>query len=424
MSYKCRSCNSENVTEFLDLGIMPVASTLVSTENKANGTLPSEYPLIAVFCNDCTLVSITETVDAKELFIDNYNYYASFSPAIVEHAENYANDMIGKLGLNKDSYVVELASNDGYQLQFFKRKNIPCVGYEPSPGPAQAARDKKIDTIEEFFGIEEAWKFLGEAHPQSQGRKADLVIANNVLAHVRDINDFLEGVSLILKEGGVATFENPWVKLLLDETQFDTIYHEHACYFSTHAVVNACARHDLEVVDVEYFDKLHGGMLRWTIQHKGLHPVSPRVTEILGIEQEAGLATADRYIEFGSHVESLKNEILHQIKTLTGLGKSLAAYGAVAKGATLTNFLGLNAEVISRCYDRNTNKVGSFMPGSMIEVASADDLVADAPDVVLVLAWNFADEIISQQSEYLENGGAFLVPIPYPELVSTATLKK
>lgn len=403
---------------------MPVASTLVSAVEISNSILPNSYPLKAVFCNDCTLVSITETVDEKELFIDNYNYYASFSPAIVEHASKYADEMVAKLGLNHESFVVELASNDGYQLQFFKRKNVPCVGFEPSPGPAKAAQDHRIETINEFFGIEEAWKFLAADHPQSHGRKADLVIANNVLAHVRDLNDFLEGVSLILKESGTATFENPWVKLLLDETQFDTIYHEHACYFSTHAVQAACARHDLEVTDVEYFDKLHGGMLRWTVQHKGLHMVSPNITEILGQEVSSGLTTSARFEEFGEQVRVLKESILDQIKTIKGLGKTIAAYGAVAKGATLTNFLGLTSDDISKVYDRNTNKVGSFMPGSLIPVASADDLTADAPDVVLILAWNFADEIISQQKQYLDNGGAFLVPIPHPELVSAETLAK
>jgi hypothetical protein len=219
----------------------------------------------------------------------------------------------------------------------------------------------------------------------------------------------------------MATFENPWVKLLLDETQFDTIYHEHVCYFSTHAVMAACERHDLEVVDVEYFDKLHGGMLRWYVQHKGLHPVSPRVTEILGQELEEGLTTKDRFITFGDDVAHLKDEILHQVSTLVGLGQTIACYGAVAKGATLTNYLGLDSSTITACYDRNVNKVGSYMPGSLIEVKNADQLEEDMPDVVLVLAWNFADEIISQQKAYLEKGGAFLVPVPYPRLVSHNT---
>lgn len=423
MTYKCRSCNSDDVVEFLDLGSMPVASSLVSQSDIESGILPQSYPLKAVYCEKCYLVSITETVDAKELFIDNYNYYASFSPAIVEHAEKFADEITSRLGLNHNSFVVELASNDGYQLQFFKKKSIPCVGYEPSPGPAHAAVEKKIDTIQEFFGIEEAWKFLSESHPFSHGRKADLIIANNVLAHVRDLNDFLEGVSLILKESGTATFENPWLKLLLDETQFDTIYHEHACYYSTHAVAAACARHDLEITDIEYFDKLHGGMLRWSVQHKGLHMVSPNVTEILGEEVEAGLTSSKRFVEFGDKVSSLKTDILEKISALSSQGKSIAAYGAVAKGATLTNYLGLSSSEITKVYDRNINKVGSFMPGSLIPVAHADDLVTDRPDVVLVLAWNFADEIISQQKTYLDNGGTFLIPIPQPELISAQSLE-
>ncbi len=418
MPYKCRSCNSSEVVEFLDLGSMPVSSSLVSDEDVAHGNLPATYPLKAVFCESCTLVSITETVNAKELFIDNYNYYASFSPMIVEHAEKFADDISTKLSLNHKSFVVELASNDGYQLQFFKRKSIPCVGYEPSPGPAQAALTKKIETIQEFFGIEEAWKFLAEAHPQSHGRKADLVIANNVLAHVRDLNDFLEGVSLILKESGTATFENPWLKVLLDETQFDTIYHEHACYFSTHAVQEACLRHDLEITDVEYIDKLHGGMLRWSVQHKGLHTVSPNVTEILGQEEEAGLTTSKRFIEFGDKVSELRDDILRHVAEYKTQGKTIAAYGAVAKGATLLNYLGLTAQDITKVYDRNTNKVGSFLPGSLVPVALADELASDKPDIVVILAWNFADEIIAQQQTYLNGGGSFFVPIPQPHLIS------
>jgi len=422
VNYKCRSCNSDRTVEFLDLGSMPIASILLDEDSVNRGEQPNSYPLIAVFCENCSLVSITETVNEKELFVDNYNYYASFSPAILEHAQAYADEISQKINLNHKSLVVELASNDGYQLQYFKKKSIPCIGFEPSPGPAKAAKEKKIETIEEFFGVEQAWNFLAESHPQSQGRKADLIIANNVLAHVRDLNDFLEGVALILKESGTATFENPWVKNLLDENQFDTIYHEHACYFSTHAVQEACSRHDLEITDVQYFDKLHGGMLRWTVQHKGLHMVSPNVTVILGEEEQAGLTSKDRFLKFGSKVETVKEDILDQIKTIKGLGKSLAAYGAVAKGATLTNYLGLTQEDISKVYDRNTNKVGHLMPGSLIPVANADDLVVDNPDVTLILAWNFADEIISQQKEYLENGGAFLIPVPHPQLVSAETL--
>ncbi|MFN8015299.1 MAG: class I SAM-dependent methyltransferase [Acidimicrobiia bacterium] len=422
MSYKCRSCGSEKVVEFLDLGSMSLASVLVSKSDKDNKVLPKEYPLQAYFCENCNLVSIADSPSQEELFIDNYNYYASFSPAIVEHASNYADEITDKLGLNHNSYVVELGSNDGYQLQFFKRKSIPCVGFEPSPGPANAAKDKKIDTIEEFFGVESAWNFLSETHPFSKGRKADLVIANNVLAHVRDLNDFLEGISLILKESGTATFENPWVKLLLDETQFDTIYHEHACYFSTHAIQAACAQHDLEITDVQYFEKLHGGMLRWSVQHRGLHMVSPNVTEILGLEEQIGLTSKQRFLDFGTDVENIKGEILQQIEEIKSQGKSIAAYGAVAKGATLTNYLGLNSETITKVYDRNINKVGNFMPGSLIEVANADELLIDMPDVVLVLAWNFIDEIISQQQTYLENGGSFLVPIPKPKLITKSNI--
>lgn len=402
---------------------MPVASSLVTAEQNDEGNLPTRYPLIAVFCENCTLVSITETVDEKELFIDNYNYYASFSPTVVEHARNYADEITEKLGLNQDSFVVELASNDGYQLQFFKDKNIDCVGYEPSPGPARAAQNKGIETIEEFFGIEEATLFLDPNNHFSHGRKADLVIANNVLAHVRNINDFLSGIALILDEDGIATFENPWLRLLLDETQFDTIYHEHACYFSTHAVAAACTRHGLEVVNVQYFDKLHGGMLRWTVAHIGKKTATNSVREILDEEVEIGLTTFDRFQEFGLKVSILKDEILNELKKLVDAGKSIAAYGAVAKGVTLTNYLGLTSDDITCVYDRNTNKVGSFMPGSMIPVKSAEDLEKDSPGAVLILSWNFADEIISQQQKYLTDSGTFLVPIPKPQLISTSVLK-
>jgi len=422
MSYACRSCGSSHVVEFLDLGSMPIASCLVTDEDGRAGILPRAYPLKAVFCSDCTLVSITETVDAKELFIDNYNYYASFSPSVVRHAEHYAEEMVAGLGLDPRAFVVELASNDGYQLQFFRQRGIPCVGFEPSPGPARAAREKSIDTIPEFFGLELARACLAGAHGYPRGRHADLIIANNVLAHVRDLNDFLAGVSLLLDDDGTATFENPWLKLLLDETQFDTIYHEHVCYFSTHAVQAACARHHLEVTDVRYFDKLHGGMLRWTVRRQGRDSVSPAVAEILREEQRAGLTTDRRFLEFGDSVAQLKKELLAQLASIQRQGKRLAAYGAVAKGATLTNYLGLTAHDVRKVYDRNTNKVGAYLPGSLIPVAHADDLAGDAPDVVLILAWNFADEIVAQQRPYLENGGCFLVPIPRPKLINLSTV--
>jgi SAM-dependent methyltransferase len=401
----CRSCGAPEPRTFLDLGKTPLADALVPADSKA--PLEEQFPLAVAFCPECSLVQVTEEVSPQKLFVDNYLYFSSFSPALLEHARRHADWLIDSCGLDERSFVVEVASNDGYLLRNFAERGIPVLGIDPAPGQAAAARGIGVPTREDFFGPELARELRGQ-------RPADVIVANNVMAHTPDLNGFVEGLAELLADDGLATIENAYVRDLIDHCEFDTIYHEHFCYFSCTAVDRLMSRHGLCLYEVEHLP-LHGGSLRW---HVSKRP-RPRdsVERMLAAESEAGLDTYDYYSAFGARVECLKRDLLAVLQRLRAEGARIAAYGAAAKGATLLNYVGIDATLVDYVVDRNVHKQGHLMPGVRLPIHPPERLLEDRPDYVLLLAWNFKEEILAQQSEYRAAGGRFVVPVPNPELV-------
>jgi SAM-dependent methyltransferase len=403
----CRSCGSAELRSFLDLGHTPLPDALV--DPAADRSQEEWFPLAVAFCPGCTLVQITEEVSAEKMFVDNYHYYSSFSDHLLKHSRDHALGLVETRGLGDDSLVVELASNDGYLLKNFVEVGVPVLGIDPSPGPAAAAIEAGVPTLREFFGVDLAQRLVDE------GRRADVIIANNVMAHVPDLNGFVAGMKLLLADDGLITVENPYVGDLVDHCEFDTIYHEHYCYFSCTSVQALMRRHGLWLNDVEYFENLHGGTLRWHIGHRDRR--SDTLAEYLRLEQERGLTGADPYLAFADRVRRVCTDLADLIGTLRAEGRSVAAYGAAAKGAMMLNHAGLGTALVEFVVDRNPHKQGKLMPGTHQPVLSPDALVTERPDYVLLLAWNFRDEIMAQQSDYLDGGGRFIVPVPTPEVV-------
>jgi SAM-dependent methyltransferase len=390
----------------LDLGEMPLSDGLMRPGDDRSAE--PRYPLTLVWCEECSLVQILETVDPRTLFGSEYPYYSSYSPALLEHSRNNVEGIMRRAGLDEESLVVELASNDGYLLQWFVKEDIPVLGIDPAPGPAEAARARGIETICEFFDIDLARR-LAEA-----GRRADVIIGNNVLAHVPDQNHFVEAIETLLAPSGMVVMEFPYVRDFVDHCEFDTIYHEHHCYFSVTAVRELFKRHDLDLVSVEHLD-IHGGSLRVTFERDGEPDES--VGSFLVAEREAGLLEPSYYRDFADRAESIRNELVSMLSDLKSRGATVAAYGAAAKGATLLNFCGVGEDLISYVVDRNDHKHGWEMPGSPIPIRGTEALQSDPPDYLLILAWNFKDEIMAQQAWYPEQGGRFIIPIPYPAVV-------
>lgn len=405
----CRGCGSTQLDQFLDLGQTPLADAIVTADVVDNPDLEDRYPLVVAFCSVCSLVQITEDVEPEKLFVDNYLYFSSFSDHLLRHSRDHALGLIASQGLGADSLVVELASNDGYLLKNFVDEGIPVVGFDPAPDQAQAARAIGVPTREEFFGLEAAERLRSEMKP------ADVIIANNVLAHIPDPNDFVAGMAHLLAEDGVITVENPSVWDLIDRCAFDTIYHEHFFYHSCLSIKALVERHGLHLNHVEYFPDLHGGTNRWHIGHRD--EPSPHVIERLAAERAAGLDTFDFYADFGQKVDALRSDLMEMLRALRSEGQTVAAYGAAAKGATMLNATGITTDLVSYVVDRNVHKHGRFMPGTHQPIVGPEILLDDPPDVLLLLAWNFAAEIMDQQSEYAANGGRFIVPVPSPELI-------
>lgn len=406
---QCRSCSAGGLAPFLSLGSTPLADSLVDPA-RVDGH-EARYPLEVAFCPECTLVQILEEVPPTELFGSDYRYFSSYSPRLLEHSRDNAHRLIEKAALGPRSLVVELASNDGYMLRNFVERGIPVLGVEPAPGPAEAARAAGIPTVSEFFGVEMAREM------RSRGTVADVIIANNVMAHVPDLNGFVAGMAELLADDGIISVENPYVRDLVDRCEFDTIYHEHFCYFSTRAVDRLMRRHGLFLNDVTYIPDLHGGTLRWEMSRT--EGYSSNAVAILDDERRRGLDRLGYYTGFADRVRRVAVDLKDLLDDLRDGGHSIAGYGAAAKGSTLLNYAGIGPELVQFVVDRNPHKHGLLMPGVHIPVLAPEALLERQPDFLLLLAWNFKAEIAAQQSEYLARGGRMIVPVPAPAIMET-----
>lgn len=399
----CRACNGTALVPVLDLGTTPLANALLTEVDPA--VPEARYPLVLVVCPDCSLVQITETVPPEVLFRE-YVYFSSFSDTMVRHAKAIAERLTRERRLGPESLVVEVASNDGYLLQHYKDLGVPVLGIEPATNIAAVAEGRGIPTRCDFFGQDLATRLTAE------GIKADVIHGNNVLAHVADLQGFVAGLTTLLTDDGVAVLEFPYVKDMLDHVEFDTIYHEHLCYFSLTALVRLFRAQGLCVVDVERLP-IHGGSLRlFASPLDGPVPESARVQALLDEERAWGVLTATAYEDFGRRVTALGESLRATLGEWKANGKRIAAYGASAKGSTLLNVFGIGKTWLDYVVDRSTVKQGRYTPGTHLPIRSPEVLLTDRPDAVLMLTWNFADEILQQQADYRRQGGTFIVPVP------------
>jgi len=390
----------------LDLGMMPLSDGLLSEAQLADSE--GKFPLELAYCPKCSLVQILETVPPEKLFCEDYPYYSSFSTALLEHSRRNVLSLIRKYKLDAGSLVIELASNDGYLLRYYVENSIPCLGIDPAEGPARSARKAGVPTLCSFFTRELAQKLAND------GRRANVVHANNVLAHVADTNGFIQGIRILLKDEGLAVIEVPYVRDLIDHCEFDTIYHEHLCYFSATALDYLFRQNGLYLNDVERLS-IHGGSLRLYVAHR--KNVQESVRRLLTQEQHLGVDKYIYYEGFGDKVQNIRKQMKKLLHAKKAEGKTIAAYGAAAKGAIMLNFIGIGPDVIDYVVDRNIHKQGKYMPGMHIPVCEPSRLEKELPDYVVLLPWNFKDEILSQQAAFRNKGGKFVIPIPEPVIV-------
>jgi SAM-dependent methyltransferase len=402
----CRSCGHPNLEPVLDLGTTALADRMLR-ENQLAEPEPT-FPLEVVFCPQCSLMQILETVAPEVLFDEDYPYFSSFSNYLLEHSQKNVEELIERRGLGPDSLVVELASNDGYLLKNYVDHGIPVLGIDPVPALCEAAEKIGVPSLAEFFGSDLAAKLAAE------GKQADIIHANNVLAHVADTNGFVAGIATLLKPGGMAVIEFPYVRDLIDHCEFDTIYHEHLCYFSVTAVDHLLRRHGLYLNDVWRLP-IHGGSLRLFIE-KVEAPLDS-VKDLLAEEKELGLDRIDFYREFSRRVENLKTNLLTMLRDLKSQGKRIAAYGAAAKGSTLINYVGIGRDLLDFVADKNVHKQGRYMPGQHVPIVAAEKIAAEKPDYVLLLPWNLESEILAQEQAFRDQGGKFIIPVPEPRIV-------
>lgn len=409
MNQRCRLCERPEPELVLSLGTMPLANALLTPDRL--GDAEPTYPLDLVFCPGCSLLQITETIPPQLLFRD-YAYFSSYSETLLRHVEALANRLVEARRLDGGSLVVEVASNDGYLLQYYRRRGVSVLGIEPAVNIARVAETQQhISTICEFFD-EGLARRLRQAHPAG----ADVIHAHNVLAHVPDLHGFVRGFRALLRDGGVVVIEVPYVKDLIDRCEFDTIYHEHLCYFSLTALARLFTQHDLAIEDVERVP-IHGGSLRLFIGAAGCGRQAPAVRALLDEETGWGVQSRAFYQGFSQRVNDLKESLRDTLTTLKARQKRLAAYGAAAKATTLLNFVGIGTDLLDFVVDRSTYKQGRYIPGVRLPIHPPSRLLETMPDYVLLLAWNFIDEILKQQAEFRQRGGRFIVPIPTVQVV-------
>jgi hypothetical protein len=406
---KCRSCGAPLQHTVVDLGMSPLCESFLTED--ALDRMEPYYPLHVRVCRECFLVQLGEYVAPEDIFRE-YAYFSSFSRAWLDHARGYVETMVERASLGPASFVVELASNDGYLLQYFVERGIPCLGVDPAANVAKAARERGVDTLVAFFGERTA------AELRDAGKTADLVIGNNVLAQVPDLNSFLAGVPVVLKPRGTATFEFPHLMRLFENNQFDTIYHEHYSYFSLLAVETAFSRHGLTVFDVEEL-WTHGGSLRVHARHAAdrNRPVTDRVHELRRREEKAGYRRVETYGLFAERVRETKRRLLSVLVDAKRAGARIAGYGAPGKGNTLLNYCGIGTDFLDFTVDRNPYKHGRFLPGTHVPIFPPERIDQERPDYVLVLPWNLKDEIMAQLAHVRSWGGRFIVPIPEATVV-------
>ena len=407
----CRNCGNELKHTFADLGASPLCNEIVKPSALGNGQL--SYPLHAYVCDECFLVQVGAGISPKEIYAD-YSYFSSYSDSWLDHANRYVQMMIERYEINQDSFVVEIASNDGYLLQYFKERNIPILGVEPSSTVAQAALEKGIPTEEVFFGGQAAEKL------KEKYKSADLILGNNVLAHVPQIHDFVKGLEIMLSEKGIMTFEFPHLLQLVENNQFDTIYHEHFFYYSLQAVQSIFKEHGLQIFDVQELST-HGGSIRIFVsrERNKTYGISDNVKQMLSEERDKGYLDVDFYKTFDNNVQQTKRDLLTLLIELKNKDKTIVGYGAPGKGNTLLNYCGIGTDFIDYTVDRSPHKQGHYLPGSLVPIHHPEKIKETKPDYVFILPWNLKEEIMSQISYIREWGGEFIIPIPEPSIVSS-----
>lgn len=406
---KCRHCQAELTLSLIDLGSAPPSNAYLTQQTLH---APEKYyPLRVLVCGECWLVQTEDYAGAGELFSADYAYFSSFSTTWLQHAERYVSDMVQRFELNGSSHIVEVAANDGYLLQYAKARGIPCLGIEPTTSTADAARAKGIEIIEEFFGIKLATQLV------AQGKQADLTAANNVLAHVPDINDFVSGFAALLKPSGISTFEFPHLLNLIEQNQFDTIYHEHYSYLSLTTVKTIFSANGLKVFDVEELST-HGGSLRVYAQRQdsGVRETSQNVVKLLEREKTAGMGSPAFYVGFQAKANKVKNDLLLFLIEAQRAGKMVAAYGAAAKGNTLLNYAGVRSDLLTYVVDRNPAKKDKFLPGCRIPIVAEAQLKMTRPDYVVIMPWNLRTEVVDQLAYIRAWGGQFVTAVPFLEV--------